>query len=105
MVMFNLMRRLWHDDGGALIATEWVFVATILILGLVVGLTAISRAVEGELVDLANAIGSLNQSFSFGGSSGCCASAAGSFSSQTTRHNLMIDFCVPAANLTASGCP
>ena len=60
---------------------------------------------EGELQRFANAISHLNHSYSFGGSSGCCASAAGSFSSQTTRHNLMIDFCVPAANLTASGCP
>ena len=103
--MFNLMRRLWHDDGGALIATEWVFVATILILGLVVGLTAISRAVEGELVDLANAIGSLNQSFSFGGSSGCCASTAGSFFLETTRRSFSFTGCVAAPTLAAVGCP
>jgi hypothetical protein len=58
-----------------------------------------------ELQRFANAISHLNPSYSLGGSSGGCASAAGSFSSQTTRHNLMIDFRVPAPNLTASGCP
>ena len=103
--MFQLMLRVWQDDSGALIATEWVFIATMLVLGLVVGLTAISRAVEGELVDLANAIGSLNQSFSFGGSSGCCASNAGSFFLQTTRPFFSFSGCVPAPTLFAVGCP
>ena len=103
--MRRLMFRLWQDDCGALIATEWVFVATILIIGLVVGLKAVESAVEGELVDLANAIGSLNQSFSFGGSSGCCASVAGSAFSNTTRHMFSFSGCVPAPTLAASGCP
>ena len=88
-----------------MITTEWVFIATLLVLGLVTGLSALSSAINGELLDLANAISSLNQSYSFGGSSGCCASAAGSFFNQTTRHNFMIDFCVPAPTLTATGCP
>jgi len=103
--MRQLMLRMWQDDSGALIATEWVFVATILVLSLVVGLKAVESAVEGELVDLANAIGSLNQSFSFGGSSGCCASAAGSSFLETTRRSFSFSGCVPAPTLAASGCP
>ena len=103
--MFQLIRRLWADDAGALIATEWVFVATILVLSLVVGLKAVETAAEGELQRFANAISHLNHSYSFGGSSGCCASAAGSFFNLTTRHYFMIDFCVPAPTLAASGCP
>ena len=103
--MFNLIRKLWNDDCGALIATEWVFVATILIIGLVVGLKAVESAVEGELIDFANAVSSLNQSFSFGGSSGCCASVAGSAFSNTTRHTFSFSGCVPAPTLAASGCP
>ena len=103
--MRRLMFRLWKDDGGALIATEWVFVATILIIGLVVGLKAVQSAVEGELLDLANAISSLNQSYSFGGSSGCCASAAGSAFTETTRRSFSYSGCVPAPTLAATGCP
>ena len=103
--MTRLLRRLWRDDGGALIATEWVFVATILIIGLVVGLKAVESAVEGELIDFANAVGSLNQSFSFGGSSGCCASVAGSAFSNTTRHTFSFSGCVAAPSLAATGCP
>ena len=103
--MTRLLRRLWQDDGGALIATEWVFVATILVLSLVVGLKAVESAVEGELIDFANAVSSLNQSFSFGGSSGCCASAAGSSFLETTRRTFSFSGCVPAPSLAATGCP
>ena len=103
--MRQLMLRMWQDDSGALIATEWVFVATILVLSLVVGLKAVESAVEGELIDFANAVGSLNQSFSFGGSSGCCASAAGSAFLETTRRTFSFSGCVPAPTLAATGCP
>jgi Flp pilus assembly pilin Flp len=85
--MRNFMQRLWLDDRGALIATEWVFVATILVIGLVVGLKAVQQAVVNELEEVAGAIGSLNQSYSFGGTSGCCGATAGSlFSDQTNLY-------------------
>jgi hypothetical protein len=104
--MFRLMLKLWADDSGALIATEWVFVATILVLSLVVGLQAVKEAVNGELLDLANAISSLNQSYSFGGSSGCCASAAGSFFIRTNRPMFTATNCgIPPDVLVAIGCP
>ena len=103
--MRRLMLQLWQDDCGALIATEWVFVATILVLSLVVGLKAVESAVEGELIDFANAVSSLNQSYSFGGSSGCCASVAGSAFSNTTRHTFSFSGCVAAPSLAATGCP
>ena len=103
--MRRLMFRLWADDSGALIATEWAFVATVLVLSLVVGLKAVESAVEGELIDFANAVSSLNQSYSFGGSSGCCASVAGSAFSNTTRHTFSFSGCVAAPSLAATGCP
>jgi hypothetical protein len=61
-----------------LIATEWVFVATILVLGIVTGLVAVRSAVISELDDFANALLALNQSFSFSGQSNCQSSSAGS---------------------------
>jgi hypothetical protein len=51
--MAKLMLRLWRDDCGALIATEWVFVATILCLGSIVGLTAVRKAILHELNEVA----------------------------------------------------
>jgi hypothetical protein len=76
--MKNLFAKLWKDDCGALIATEWVFVATILVLGSIVGLVAVRQAIISELTEFANALLSLNQSFSFSGQTNCQASTAGS---------------------------
>ena len=76
--MRKFMKRLWADDGGALIATEWVFVATILILGIITGLIAVRQAVISELTEFANALMALDQSYSFAGQSNCLSSTAGS---------------------------
>src|SRR5262249_26532771 len=76
--MRQLMLMLWQDDLGALIATEWVFVATILILGIITGLVAVRQAVVVELTDFANAVLALNMSYSFSGQTNCQASTAGS---------------------------
>jgi hypothetical protein len=76
--MKHLIRKLWNDDCGALIATEWVFVATILVLGAITGLVAVRQAVLAELTDFANAVLALNQSYSFSGQSNCQSSTAGS---------------------------
>ena len=76
--MRHVLGKLWADDCGALIATEWVFVATILVLGVITGLVAVRNAVLAELIDFANAVISLNQSFSFTGQSNCQSSTAGS---------------------------
>jgi hypothetical protein len=79
------MRKLWNDDCGALIATEWVFVATILVLGVITGLVAVRQAVISELTEFAQAVMALNQSFSFSGQTNCESSTAGSSASDTTN--------------------
>jgi hypothetical protein len=76
--MRELMLKVWQDDCGALIATEWVFVATILVLGSITGLVAVRQAVLVELIDMANAVMALNQTYSFTGQSNCQSSTAGS---------------------------
>jgi hypothetical protein len=73
----NVLAQLWEDDSGALIATEWVFLATILILGVLVGMVAVRQALIAELHDFANGLLALNQSFSFSGQSNCTSSTAG----------------------------
>jgi Flp pilus assembly pilin Flp len=76
--MRNLLVQLWDDESGALIAAEWVFVATILVLGSITGLVAVRQAVIAELHDFANALLALNQSYSFSGQSNCESSTSGS---------------------------
>ncbi|MFT3878070.1 MAG: hypothetical protein QM703_00240 [Gemmatales bacterium] len=88
--MRNFMLKLWNDDRGALIATEWVFVSTIMVIGVVAGLKSVQQAVVTELEDMANAIGSLSQSYTFSGTSGCAASTGGSrFSDTVNRVNVI----------------
>src|SRR5262249_17906233 len=74
----RLLKRLWNDDRGALIATEWVFVATLLVLGIITGLIAVRQAVLSELTEFSSTVIALNQSFSFAGQSNCLSSTAGS---------------------------
>ena len=56
-----------NDDAGFIISAELVLVATLLVIGVIVGLSEIQHAVNAELNDVADAIGSLNQSYCFRG--------------------------------------
>lgn len=77
--MRNFMMKLWQDDDG-IVALEYLLVATIVGLGLVVGLAAVEGALDNELTELANAISVLDQSYSFAGISiSGIASKSGSF--------------------------
>ncbi len=76
--MSHLMQKLWKDDCGALISMEFLFVATILVIGVVVGLAYVRDAVTTELGELANAILALSQGYVISGISGCGAAVDGS---------------------------
>jgi Flp pilus assembly pilin Flp len=54
--MRHLLARLWTDDYGTLNAIEFLLISSILVLGLVVGLTALRNAIVTEFEELANAI-------------------------------------------------
>lgn len=62
-----MLTQLWNDEAGFIISAELVLVATILVIGCIVGLSECQHAVVGELNDIGDAIGSLNQSFTFSG--------------------------------------
>ena len=62
-----LLRQFWHDQSGFVLTAELVLISTLLVLGLIVGLTEVQTAVVGELADVGTAIGSLNQSYSYRG--------------------------------------
>jgi hypothetical protein len=95
--MKTLLIRLWADDVGAIVATELIFVLTILIIGLVVGLKAVQSAVLNELEEVAGAIGSVSQSFSYGGTSGCCSFTAGSSFTDNGPNTYPVNVCAPVA--------
>ena len=83
--MRTLLSKLWADDQGVLEAIEFLLTASILVFGLVVGLTTLRNAITAELEELANAVLAINFGFSVGGLSGCCASVSGSQAIQTPQ--------------------
>ncbi len=52
--MLNLARKLLNDEAGFLMSAELILISTVLVLGMVVGLTEVSHAINNELFDVAN---------------------------------------------------
>ncbi|WP_417398327.1 hypothetical protein [Gimesia chilikensis] len=61
------MKALWNEEHGFVISAELVLVMTIAVLAMIVGLSEVAVAVNTELNDISNAIGSLNQSYVYSG--------------------------------------
>jgi Flp pilus assembly pilin Flp len=81
--MRNLILKWWHDDNGAVIASEYLFLATIMVVGIIVGLTNVRDAVRTEMTELANSYLALSQGYAVAGQVGCCASTDGSMAIDT----------------------
>ncbi len=75
MEIFNALAT---DENGFIVSAEIVLVGTILVLGVIVGLTELSYGVNQELEDLGSAIGSINQSYCYSLASGEKGHVAGS---------------------------
>jgi Flp pilus assembly pilin Flp len=56
-----------NDESGAIVSIEMILIITIAVLALIVGWSEIAKAINTELNDISNAIGALNQSYSFSG--------------------------------------
>lgn len=61
--MLTIVGRFWSDEAGFLVSSELVLLATIAVLGTIVGLSEVATAINTELNDVSDAIGALNQSF------------------------------------------
>jgi len=64
----NTIRKLWSDDAAFVVSADLILISTILVIGVLVGLVTLRDQVVQELGDLATAVGNLNQSYSFAGS-------------------------------------
>jgi Flp pilus assembly pilin Flp len=60
--MKNFLKTLWREDDGVL-SFEWVLLTTIIVIGIVGGLTAARDAVIDELGDAAEAMIAMDQSY------------------------------------------
>jgi hypothetical protein len=76
--MKNIISRFWNEQTGAIVSAEIMLVATILVIGVLVGLASLRDSVVTELADVAAALGGVNQSFCLSGVCGHGAHATGS---------------------------
>ena len=92
-----MFMRLWKEEVGAIVSAEIMLVATILVIGVIVGLKSVRDSVVTELADVAQAIANVNQSYSYSGTSGHHAFTAGAAFTD------MADFCDSGAATTDAG--
>jgi len=91
----KLVNRLWNEEVGAIVSAEIMLVATILVIGMIVGLKSVRDSVVTELADVAQAFANVSQSYSYSGVAGHHAfSGAGSFTDAS-------DFCDTASAVDA----
>ena len=96
--MTNLFAQLLNDENGFLMSAELILLASILVLGLVVGLSEVSFAINNELEDVASAFSSMNQSYSASGSH-----SHGKGRRSGSRFNDERDYCDSQWDIQASG--
>jgi hypothetical protein len=83
----SILRKLWKDEAGFILSSELVLAATLLVIGMVVGLTTVRNAVVQELADVGSAISKVNQSYSYSGVAGHHTRTEGSSFAD------LVDFC------------
>lgn len=59
----SLAARLWNDDAGSIIATEYMILGSVVALGSVVGLDAMRQATVSEMQEYGNSIRTMRQSY------------------------------------------
>ncbi|MDB5339815.1 MAG: hypothetical protein JWN70_5434 [Planctomycetaceae bacterium] len=59
---YYIMNSFYNDEQGAIVSIELVLIITIAVLALIVGWSEVAVAVNTELNDISNGVGSLNQS-------------------------------------------
>lgn len=74
----TLFARLWNDDGGAVLASEYLTLGSVVVLGGVAGLTALRDSVNGEMKEFGGALRSMRQTYSVPGQRSGAASVGGS---------------------------
>jgi Flp pilus assembly pilin Flp len=72
-----MFQKFMSDEAGFIVSSELVLIATMVVLGLLVGLNTLRNSITSELNDVADAIGNINQDYSYSGLTGHSASVAG----------------------------
>lgn len=62
--MLTTLKKFWNDERGFVNSAELILVATLAVLGLIVGLATLRDSISFELGDTSAAVGALDQSYS-----------------------------------------
>lgn len=61
----NTLHRLWREESGFVVTSDLILVATVVVIGSIVGLVTFRDQLVQEFGDMAAAVGALNQSYSY----------------------------------------
>ncbi|MDA1229783.1 MAG: hypothetical protein O2856_03325 [Planctomycetota bacterium] len=87
----GIFREMWNDEAGVIMSAEAVVLGTVGVVGLTAGLSVAGKSVSAELLDMAFAIRSLDQSYEIPANK-CCESytAGSSFRQEPVEESLAI---------------
>ncbi len=63
--MWTTVKQLWNDEAGFILSAELVLITTILTLGMIVGLSSVSAAINQEMGDVSMAFSMVNQGYRY----------------------------------------
>ncbi len=98
-----MFAKLWNDEAGV-IAVEYLFLVTIVGLGLVVGFSTLEGAINVEYTELSNAILALSQGYTVSTQSGCKGTKQGSAATDTAGRAAFAISDATATNINQAYC-
>jgi Flp pilus assembly pilin Flp len=82
--MRKLLARLWADDDGFIVSVEMLFIAVVLVIGIIAGLAALRAAVGTELTSLGSSVMDLDTGYNSVSVGSTTASSDGTLTTHAT---------------------
>lgn len=86
--MWNLLKTLWHDEAGSVLATEYLMLGTIVTIGTATGLAAVRDSINDEYAEYGQQVRQIRQSYSVPARHGAAGSTGASRVSDTGNGRL-----------------
>jgi len=83
----TLFMRLWKDESGAIIATEYLMLGSIVVAGAAVGMASMRDSVVDEYKEFGNTVRDVRQSYSTPVNHGAVGKAGGSNATNTAANS------------------
>ena len=101
------MKKLWRDESGVILSMELVLLATIILIGCIVGLSAYRDSIVQELGDASAAVSSLQQGYEYNEivDSGTIDNMQFDFQIAGSTYVDNLNFCEPAIRDAAGTAP